>query len=178
MKKILIVLACLLTAGGIALITVRILSGEDNWICQNGQWVRHGVPLAPQPTTPCPQASSLPISTPTPSPIPTPTESTQSAKPQTDEIDKVKAAIYAKTGLTKDKAEVSVNKITPTHATGNIKEFEAVGGAYWIAAKKDGKWVAVYDGQSQPECSLIKPYDFPLDMVPECLNASGKVISR
>jgi ABC-type uncharacterized transport system YnjBCD permease subunit len=29
---------------------IRLLSGEDNWICQKGQWVKHGNPdfAAPQ----------------------------------------------------------------------------------------------------------------------------------
>ena len=26
---------------------------EDNWICVDGQWVRHGVPSVPQPIEPC-----------------------------------------------------------------------------------------------------------------------------
>lgn len=26
---------------------------EDTWLCQNGQWVKHGQPSAPQPTTQC-----------------------------------------------------------------------------------------------------------------------------
>jgi len=31
----------------------QFLSGEDNWICQNGEWVKHGNPSAPKPTIPC-----------------------------------------------------------------------------------------------------------------------------
>lgn len=27
--------------------------GEDNWVCRNGQWVMHGHPSAPAPSTPC-----------------------------------------------------------------------------------------------------------------------------
>jgi len=26
---------------------------EDDWICVNGEWVKHGVPSAPMPTEPC-----------------------------------------------------------------------------------------------------------------------------
>ncbi len=32
---------------------VRFLSGEDDWICVNGQWTAHGHPAAPAPTAPC-----------------------------------------------------------------------------------------------------------------------------
>lgn len=37
----------------IALGLVRLFSGEDDWICQNGQWVKHGQPEMPAPTTEC-----------------------------------------------------------------------------------------------------------------------------
>ncbi len=33
---------------------IRLLSGEDNWICVNGTWVMHGKPSAPKPTKACP----------------------------------------------------------------------------------------------------------------------------
>lgn len=32
---------------------VRLFSGEDDWMCKNGQWVKHGHPSFPQPTVPC-----------------------------------------------------------------------------------------------------------------------------
>ncbi len=34
---------------------IRLLSGEDDWICQNGQWVKHGNPDAVKPSVPCPR---------------------------------------------------------------------------------------------------------------------------
>ncbi len=33
---------------------IRILSGEDNWICRNGKWISHGKPDVKKPTSPCP----------------------------------------------------------------------------------------------------------------------------
>jgi uncharacterized membrane protein len=32
---------------------MRFFSGEDNWICQNGAWVKHGQPSFPAPQEPC-----------------------------------------------------------------------------------------------------------------------------
>jgi len=32
---------------------LRFFSGEDDWICQNGQWVKHGFPESSAPTTEC-----------------------------------------------------------------------------------------------------------------------------
>lgn len=63
--KILIVL--ILVAA--AVFTIRFLSGpEDTWLCQNGQWVKHGNPSAPQPTTGCGQPGDDSSVTPTPQP--------------------------------------------------------------------------------------------------------------
>lgn len=32
---------------------IKGLSGEDGWICKEGMWVKHGMPLAPMPETLC-----------------------------------------------------------------------------------------------------------------------------
>ncbi len=40
-------------------IILRLSSSEDNWICQGGEWVRHGSPREPQPTTLCPGAEIM-----------------------------------------------------------------------------------------------------------------------
>ena len=115
--------------------------------------------------TPTPEVTNIP------SPQPTPT-------PMVDESELIKQAVYKKTGLTENKALVTISKNTGEFATGGIKEYEAVGGAYWLAAKTDEGWVCVYDGQSQPTCEQIALYNFPKDMVPECLDENGKVIKR
>lgn len=33
---------------------IRLFSGEDNWICQNGIWIKHGKPSSSKPSTACP----------------------------------------------------------------------------------------------------------------------------
>jgi len=37
----------------IAIFTVRFFSGEDNWLCQKGEWVKHGQPSFPAPNEIC-----------------------------------------------------------------------------------------------------------------------------
>ncbi|PIR93072.1 hypothetical protein COT99_02700 [Candidatus Falkowbacteria bacterium CG10_big_fil_rev_8_21_14_0_10_43_10] len=37
----------------LALAGLRLFSGEDDWLCQNGQWVMHGHPDFPAPITEC-----------------------------------------------------------------------------------------------------------------------------
>lgn len=51
-KTILIILAIVVVAG-LAIFGVRLWSGEDNWICQDGEWVKHGNPSAAKPTEGC-----------------------------------------------------------------------------------------------------------------------------
>jgi len=34
--------------------TLRLFSGEDAWICENGTWIKHGNPDGPPPRRPCP----------------------------------------------------------------------------------------------------------------------------
>ena len=116
--------------------------------------------------TPTPTTTSLqPPLSPIPSPIP-------------NETDLIKAAIYALTGLDEIKAVVTISENIGVHAKGGIREYGAVGGAYWIAAKSDSEWVGVYAGQAHPTCNEIALYDFPTDMVPECLDANGNVVTR
>lgn len=37
----------------LAVFSIRLFSGEDNWVCQDGQWIRHGQPDFPAPTVEC-----------------------------------------------------------------------------------------------------------------------------
>jgi len=73
---------------------------------------------------------------------------------------------------------LKVSEYNSKYAKGGVKEKEAVGGAYFIAAKVDNEWICVYDGQSQPTCEQIEPFDFPKSLVPECLNKANKVVER
>lgn len=38
---------------GFTLFFIRSISGEDAWICQNGEWIKHGNPARPVPTEQC-----------------------------------------------------------------------------------------------------------------------------
>lgn len=106
------------------------------------------------------------------------TVSTTTPIPTTDEIEAIKQTVYAKTGLNKEEAEVTISLNTGTHAKGLIREYGTVSGAYWIAAKSGGNWVGVYSGQAHPTCAEIDPYNFPTDMVPQCMDQSMNVVDR
>ena len=51
-KTILIILAIVVVIG-LVILGVRFFSGEDSWICDDGQWVKHGNPSAAKPTEGC-----------------------------------------------------------------------------------------------------------------------------
>jgi len=55
MKRIIIVIgiALFLLFGILGLLRMVVGGGEDTWICVEGEWVKHGVPSAPKPETPC-----------------------------------------------------------------------------------------------------------------------------
>ena len=58
-KKIIIIIALASVAIVASVATLRLLGGEDNWICENGNWVKHGSPSAPQPAAACPGSESV-----------------------------------------------------------------------------------------------------------------------
>ena len=60
MKKLLLALVVLLLGVLVIMFVIfphlgaQFLSGEDGWICQDGEWVKHGNPVGSAPTVPCP----------------------------------------------------------------------------------------------------------------------------
>lgn len=55
MKKTILIGIILIIAVGAGLLTARLFlsNGEDVWICQNNQWVKHGNPASPAPVDGC-----------------------------------------------------------------------------------------------------------------------------
>lgn len=43
----------------ISAVILRLSSAEDNWICEGGQWLKHGNPSAPMPTSVCAGGQAL-----------------------------------------------------------------------------------------------------------------------
>jgi hypothetical protein len=111
----------------------------------------------------------------------TPTSNSNVATPTPtpdNDIEAIRKAVYEKTGISEDKAQVTVSSREGDYVKGGISFGQDVGGAYFIAAKKDGIWIVVYDGQSTPTCKQLAQYAFPATMVPECQGADGNVVNR
>lgn len=65
-KNILIISLGILFVVVLSAFTIRLLfsGNEDDWICQNGQWVKHGNPSGPPPSSGC---EEKPVQSPIPS---------------------------------------------------------------------------------------------------------------
>jgi len=60
-KKILIILFILFLIGFSFLVLRFVIGGdEDTWICENGQWVKHGNPSRAKPLETCGQPKATP----------------------------------------------------------------------------------------------------------------------
>ena len=122
----------------------------------------------PTPTSAIEDQTQTPTTSPTITPLPT-----------IDDLSAIKGALAIKLGIPVSNLDVYIGKNTGEYIKGNVKEKTSeTGGGYYLAAKVEGKWVIIYDGQSTPTCTQLESYNFPKDMAPECLNSSGKVITR
>jgi len=95
-----------------------------------------------------------------------------------DNASALRTALIEKTGIEAEKLEFTIAQNTETHAKGMLKHKDEISGAYFIAAKVDNRWIIVYDGQATPGCTEIAPYDFPIGMVPECLDGENNLFVR
>ncbi|MFA6553496.1 MAG: hypothetical protein WCT27_03640 [Patescibacteria group bacterium] len=53
MKKTFIIIGTVIVVAVVVLLAIRFFTPEDSWICDNGQWVKHGNPSAAKPTNGC-----------------------------------------------------------------------------------------------------------------------------
>lgn len=107
---------------------------------------------------------------------------TPSPQPVVDEsavlVAAIKAALVAKHGPDAGLLKITASKIENGYAQGGASA--EGGGAMWFAAKVNGEWKLVWDGNGQINCSDIAPYpEFPTDMIPECWNTTtNKIVKR
>lgn len=90
----------------------------------------------------------------------------------------MKTAIVAKRGSDAASLTYTVSKIEGNYAQGAASS--GAGGGMWFAAKVNGTWNLVWDGNGTILCSDLTNYpNFPTDMIPECYDmATQKNIVR
>jgi hypothetical protein len=117
--------------------------------------------------------TAAPSATATFPPIPTATvDETQTL------IKAIQAALVDEHGPDAASLTITVDKIEGNYAQGGASA--QGGGAMWFAAKINGQWKLVWDGNGQIDCASLAPYpDFPTDMIPECWDsANNKLVTR
>jgi hypothetical protein len=90
----------------------------------------------------------------------------------------VKAGLVTKHGTSAALLKITVSKIEGDYAKGGASE--QGGGAMWFAAKVNGIWKLVWDGNGQINCTDIAPYPaFPSALIPECWDTvTQKIVKR
>ncbi len=117
-----------------------------------------------------------------------PEEATEEATEEAEIVDEkeiletvIRDAIIEKRGGDPDNLIIIVSKIEGDYSSGGVRNASAeVGGAMWLAAKVDGVWELVWDGNGAIYCNdLIDYLDFPASMIPECYDeVTGEVVLR
>lgn len=90
----------------------------------------------------------------------------------------IKNALVAKHGSTANELNISVSKIEGGFASGGASG--EGGGGMWFAAKVNGNWQLVWDGNGVILCKDLAAYpNFPVSMIPECYNEqTNKSVKR
>lgn len=83
--------------------------------------------------------------------------------------DEVKKAFAEKYDKDVETISIEVTHELENHIRGIVKFGELIGdGGMFLAAKVEGKWVIVVDGQGAYTCNEVEPYNFPADMIEDC----------
>lgn len=91
----------------------------------------------------------------------------------------IKKALAEKYDKQTSEVRLDINEETSTHAQGLVRFADEISGGWWLAAKEEGKWVLVADGNGTVMCGDIEPYDFPTEIVSECYNqTTQQMITR
>ncbi len=104
------------------------------------------------------------------------------------EVPKVKtdeeliAAAFAKrySDISADDIVVTISKQIKTFATGGVRlssDPEATGGLFF-AVEQNGEWVIAWDGNGTIDCADIDQYDFPTEIISECVDEQGNLKTR
>lgn len=94
------------------------------------------------------------------------------AKKQTDVmVSEIKQLFVQKYNKPQDEVTVIINQQIGDYARGGVKfGKDGIGeGGIFLAAKVEGKWKIVFDGNGIIPCHQLESYNFPDTMIPDCL---------
>lgn len=77
--------------------------------------------------------------------------------------------------LTKD-LYVKIDKKIDNYISGAILVggIQNISAPYFLAVKKNGNWIVVYNGQDIPPCNAVEPYKFPNKIIGSCYDEINK----
>jgi hypothetical protein len=93
-------------------------------------------------------------------------------------INTIKQAIIEKRGESASALTYRITRVEGDYATGSASSEH--GGGMWFAAKGNGQWQLVWDGNGIITCTEIEPFpSFPTSFIPECYDeTSGSLLTR
>jgi len=134
--------------------------------------------LVYQPRHQAPVATIPAAETATPTMGPASTTSTPTLDETAVLIAAVKKGLVAEHGPDANTLTVTVSKVDGVYAKGMASA--TAGGGIWFAAKVNGTWNLVWDGNGVILCKNLTTYpNFPKAMIPECYNdQTQKTVTR
>lgn len=80
----------------------------------------------------------------------------------------------------KGEMKVTVAEVAGNYARGGVGGVEpGPGGGMWFAAKVNGNWKIVYDGNGIIFCEALADYpDFPTSMIPQCFDETTQAVVK
>jgi hypothetical protein len=122
-----------------------------------------GAPGVSEEMSPSPQASG---------------SATQAADENISIVSAVQAALVTEHGPDAANLNITISKVEGDYAQGDASA--QGGGSIWFAAKVNGEWILVWDGNGQINCSDIASYSaIPVDMISECWDTvAQKTVKR
>lgn len=135
------------------------------------------------------QATISPIATSTLTETITPTQTIATTKTSTpaatatiaerSKIELIKDLFATKFSLPASQIDVTISKESANSAFGSVSTSEEGGGGWFVAAKSNGEWKILQDGNGTINCGPLEGYDVPSSVVAECYDmATDNLIKR
>jgi len=118
---------------------------------------------------------------PSPTPKPTQNPTVETEKTDKSDADLIKDALVEKNNWNPSEIKVTVSKNDGIYAAGGVGAVTPQGGGgLWFAAKVNGNWQIVWDGNGIVMCENLTNYpDFPTELIPQCYDSSlDKMVDR
>ncbi|MDO8471744.1 MAG: hypothetical protein Q7S64_01160 [bacterium] len=88
----------------------------------------------------------------------------------------ITTAMAAKYKKDESEVKITLSQVTADFAKGSVSFGDEMGGGWLLAAKVNDKWKIVDDGNGVIDCAVIKPFNFPTDMVSECYDTATQAL--